>query len=237
MKATKAENIAIARAAGRGAGSLAQERIATLEVARGGENLTAADVRASVEARVKSALDEAMELQIAEPDGWWNIYALGPIQPVAVGGPLPPHQVIKVGETAFVATVMLLNPFNIIAPGTTAADILSGFSLPYEVRYQTGNVTSWTLGQADMNVVHSGPAEHLVPGVNVYVDVLEFKGSTPGLYEMNVSCRLLGATPPFVNAPQFAGFARAVVDFDADMFISPVPGLQFDVPIRFQVYP
>jgi hypothetical protein len=40
-----------------------------------------------------------------------------------------------------------------------------------------------------------------------------------------------------VNAPQFAGYARAVVDFDADLFISPVPGFQFDQPIRFQVYP
>lgn len=56
------------------------------------------------------------------------------------------------------------------------------------------------------------------------------------LYEMNISARILGATAPFANAPQFAGYARAVVDIDPDLFISPAPGLQFDLPIRFQVY-
>jgi hypothetical protein len=54
---------------------------------------------------------------------------------------------------------------------------------------------------------------------------------------MNISARILGATPAYASAPQFAGYARAVVDFDADLFIAPAPGLQFDVPIRFQVYP
>jgi len=173
--------------------------------------------------------------EIAEPEGWWNLYALGPIQPIAVGGPLLPHQVIKVGEPAFIATVMFLNPFLVVQPGLTAGDILSNFALPYEVRYQAGNLTTWSLGQADMNVVHGGV--NLIPGVYTYVDVCAITGTTPGLYEMNVSARLLGATPPFVNAPQFAGYARAVVDFDPDLFISPAPGFQFDQPIRFQIYP
>lgn len=232
---TKPEHQAIAQAASRG-----QARAATLEIASTAQSQTAADIKATVEARVRAALEEAMlreRPEIAEPENWWNVYALGPVQPLAFGSPLPPHQIIKAGETAFVATVMVLNPFQIVAPGLSAADLLSSFSLPYEVRYQTGNVTSWTLGQADMNVVHAGPTEHLVPGTAFYVDVLQFTGSTPGLYEMNVSCRLLGATPPFVNAPQFAGFARAVTDLDADLFLAPTPGMQFDVPIRFQVYP
>ena len=235
---SKAEGMAMARASERGM----PERGAALEVVRSPQNTTADDVKAAVEARVKASLDEAMQqrepvTQATDPEGWWNLYALGPIQPISIGGPLPPHQVIKVGEHAFVATVMFLNPFLILQPGISAADVLSGFALPYEVRYQTGNVTTWTLGQTDMNVVNSGPGYNLVPGQNFYVDVLEFVGTTPGLYEMNVSCRLLGATPPFANSPQFAGFARAVVDFDADLFIAPAPGLQFDVPIRFQVYP
>ncbi len=202
----------------------------------------AADVKAQMEARVKSALDEAMlrraaqpTAEVAEPEGWWNMYAIGPIQAIGIPGPLLPHQVIKVGETAFVATILFLNDFLILAPGTTAADVLSNFALPYEVRYQTGNLTTWTLGPADMNVVNSGPGYNLVPQVNFYVDVLAFVADTPGLYEMNISARILGATPPFVNAPQFAGYARAVVDIDPDLFISPAPGLQFDLPIRFQV--
>ena len=206
-------------------------------------HMTAMDVQVQIEAVVKSALDEARMrraartmAEIAEPDGWWNLYAIGPVQPIGIPGPLLPHQVIKVGETAFVATILFLNDFLILTPGTTAADVLSNFALPYEVRYQTGNLTTWTLGQADMNVVHSGAGFNLVPQVNVYFDVLAFTASVPGLYEMNISARILGATSPFANAPQFAGYARAVLDIDPDLFISPAPGLQFDLPIRFQVY-
>lgn len=198
------------------------------------------DVKMQVEARVKSAIDQAMMMtrpEIAEPEGWWNLYALGPIQVLGVPGPLPPAQVIKVGETAYVATVLFLNPFLTISPGVTPASILSGFALPYEVRYQTGNLTTWTIGPANLNVTHSGAGYNLIPGNIFYVDVIGFIANTPGLYEMNVSSRLLGATPPYVNSPQFAGFARAVVDFDPDLFISPAPGLEIDSPIRFQVYP
>lgn len=197
-------------------------------------------VRAQVEASVKAALDEAMMTpheEAAEPENWWNLYALGPIQFTGVPGPLNPRQIIKVGETGYVATIFFLNPFLVIPPGVTPASILSGFALPYEIRYQTGNLTTWSLGPGNLNVVHSGPGFNLVPGVNVYLDVIGFNANTPGLYEMNVSARLLGATPPYANAPQFAGFARAVMDIDPDLFISGAPGLQFDQPIRFQVYP
>lgn len=207
------------------------------------DRMTDADVKAQIEAVVKSAFDEAKMrhdarpvAEVAEPEGWWNLYAIGPIQLIDIPGPLLPHQVIKVGETAFVATVLFLNDFLILTPGTTAADVLSNFALPYEVRYQTGNLTTWTLGETSMNVVHSGAGFNLVPQVNFYVDILAFEATVPGLYEMNISARILGATQPFANAPQFAGYARAVIDIDPDLFISPAPGLQFDLPIRFQVY-
>ena len=196
------------------------------------------DVRAEVEARVKKALDEALarpRQEVAEPEGWWNLYAMGPIQITSSPGPVLPHQVIKVGETGYVATVMFLNPFHILSPGISAADVLSSFALPYEIQYQTGNLTSWTLGPANLNVLSAG--WNLIPGNYFYVDVLGFTATTPGLYEMNISARILGATPPYTSAPQFAGYARSVVDFDADLFLNPAPGFQFDVPIRFQVYP
>jgi hypothetical protein len=199
---------------------------------------TVDDVRAEIEARVKRALDEALarpRQEIAEPDGWWNLYAMGPIQFTSSPGPVLPHQVIKVGETGFVATVMFLNPFHILSPGISAADVLSSFALPYEIQYQTGNLTTWTLGPANLNAVSAGWT--LVPNQYFYVDVLGFTANTPGLYEMNISARILGATPPYASAPQFAGYARAVVDFDADLFLAPAPGMQYDTPIRFQVYP
>jgi hypothetical protein len=201
---------------------------------------TEAVVKARVEALVKTALDEAMARarpERAEPEDWWNLFAIGPIQAISVPSPLLPHSVIKVGETAFVVTVLFLNPFLVIPPGTTPGDVLSNFALPYEVQYQTGNLTTWSLGQADMNVVHNGASFTLIPGQYAYVDVLGFTANTPGLYEMNISARILGAAPPHINAPQFAGFARAVVDIDSDLFLQPPPGLQFEVPIRFQIYP
>jgi len=202
------------------------------------------DVRAQIEARVKSAYDQAMAQltqEVAEPAGWWNLYAFGPIQSFGSPGPLPPHQVIKVGETAFVGTVIVLNPFLNLAPGLTPLSVLSNFALPYEVRYQTGNLTTWSLGPGSLNVVHSGAT--LIPGQAFYVDVLAFTATVPGLYEMNISARILGAAPPFVNAPQFAGYAREVFDLDAESLFFPflpstgVPGFQFDQPVRFQVYP
>jgi len=122
--------------------------LSTIRVASESElsQMTAADVKVQIEAVVKSALDEAKMRraarpvsEIAEPEGWWNLFAIGPIQTIGIPGPLLPHQVIKVGETAFVATILVLNDFLILAPGTTAADVLSNFALPYEVRYQTGN--------------------------------------------------------------------------------------------------
>lgn len=205
--------------------------------------MTAMDVKAQVEATVKSALDEATMrraarpmAEIAEPEGWWNLFAFGPVQFTGIPAPLLPHQVIKVGETAYVAAILVLNDFLILTPGTTAADVLSNFALPYEVRYQTGNLTQWTLGQADMNVVHSGVGFNLAPQQNLYIDILAFRARKPGLYEMNITARILGATPPFTNAPQFAGYARTVFDFDPELFISPAPGWQFDLPVRFQIY-
>lgn len=210
-----------------------------LATAAAAPGMTVDDVRAEIEAQVRAAIDEAagmVDVEVAEPLDWWDLFAVGPIQPITVNGPLLPHQVIKVGEPAFVATVLFLNPFLILQPGLSASDVLSNFALPYEVRYQTGNLTSWSLGQADMNVTHSGPGFNLVPGQSFYVDVLQFQGSTEGLYEMNVSARILGATPPFVNAPQFAGYATQVVDIDAKLF-GPGPVVNSGQPVRFQIYP
>ena len=114
--------------------------------------------------------------------------------------------------------------------GTNAGDVLSNFALPYEIRYQAGNLTNWTLGQPDMQAVHNG---NLVPGQYFYVDVLAFTGSQPGLYEMNISARLLGAAPPDISAPQFGAFATTVFSLDAPGLFGPAP----PSPMRFQVYP
>jgi hypothetical protein len=198
--------------------------------------ITAEDVKAEVEARVETAFAKARETpELFEPvdpttgQPWLDVAAFGIIQPVGGSAPLLPHQVVKIGEPAFAVAILVLNPFLQVG-GTNAADVLANFSLPFEIRYQTGNLTTWQLGQADMQATHNG---NLVPGLFFYVDVLAFTGSQEGLYEMNISARLLGAAPPFVNAPQFAGYATTVISLDApDLF-----GTQPTGPMRFQVYP
>lgn len=195
--------------------------------------LTEEDVEAQVHAAVESAYERAeaeIGPELAEVMGWWDIAGYGPIQPIAAGGPLLPHAVIKAGEPAYVVALILLNQFQSLPGGTNAGDVLSNFGLPYEVRYQTGNLTTWTLGQSDMQAVHNG---NLVPGQYFYIDVLGFTGNQPGLYEMNISARLLGAAPPNINAPQFGAFASTVYSLDPPGLFGSAP----PYPMRFQVYP
>jgi hypothetical protein len=195
--------------------------------------LTEEDIRAHADAAVTAAYEKAeaeIGAELAEVMGWWDIAGYGPIQAIAPGRPLLPHAVIKVGEQAFVLSLVLLNRFQALPGGTNAGDVLSNFALPYEIRYQAGNLTNWTLGQPDMQAVHTG---NLVPGQYFYVDVLAFTGSQPGLYEMNISARLLGAAPPNISAPQFGAFATTVFSLDAPGLFGPAP----PSPMRFQVYP
>jgi hypothetical protein len=195
--------------------------------------LTEEDVEAQVYAAVEAAYERAeaeIGPELAEVMGWWDIAGYGPIQPIAAGGPLLPHAVIKAGEQAFVLALVLLNRFQNLPGGTNAGDVLSNFALPYEVRYQAGNLTTWTLGQPDMQAIHNG---NLIPGQYFYVDVLAFTGNQPGLYEMNISARLLGAAPPNISAPQFGAFATTVFSLDPPGLFGSAP----PSPMRFQVYP
>ena len=162
---------------------------------------------------------------------WWDIAAFGPIQPIAPGGPLVPHSVIKVGEPAFVFAIILLNPFLPLPGGTNPAQVLSNFALPYEVQYQTGNLTTWTLGQPDMQGIDN---DNLTPGPPfTYFEVIGFTAAQPGLYEMNITARLLGAAPPFVNAPRFGARASTVFSLDPPGLFGAAP----PSPLRFSIYP
>lgn len=195
----------------------------------------AARVKAQVEAQLKAALDEAMSSpppapEVVDPEGWWDIMGYGPIQPGAgpvpfVDSPLLSHQVIRTGEEAYVVAILVLNPFGPLVPSASA--VLSNFALPYQIEYSINNVRTFT---------HSGIVTHdgsLNPGQSFYVDVLDLDTSTAGLFELNISARILGCNGNV--APPFAGFARAIYDIDPDLF-HPAPGLQFDHPIRYQIY-
>lgn len=207
------------------------------------KKVTAEDVKAHYEALLKSSLDKALnapQKEVAELQGWWDIIAFGPIQPI-LNPPFRPSDVIRAGEPAFIVTVLILNPFPILPPGISPCDILSKFALPYEITYQTGNVTTWTKAPAPLTS-EKDPL-YLVPGQCFYIDVLEFtpQDRDEVMYEMNISARIFGCTRHGKNgkdkenyAPPFAGFAREVVEVDSSFF-RPAPFLN-SAPIRFLVY-
>lgn len=212
-----------------------------------GEELTEDDVTVFWEGKVQSALAEAQtrdqdpSIQIAEPQGWWNIWAIGPLQ----GGlSAPPGQIIRVGEPARVVTVIWLNAFY---PTPSACSVISNLGCSCEIRYCTGDLCSWDPAPA----FSTTRKIDLVPNRCFYVDTFQFtpRPNSTGLYEMNIFARLIGCQPG--ARPPFAAYATAVLDIDADIFYppasvtppgipTPFPGVgprwQFDIPIRFMVY-
>jgi hypothetical protein len=209
--------------------------------------ITAEDVKARVEAELRAALEQArtmQRIQVADPLYWWEIYAFV-IQPGAqlvppasfFDSPLLPHKVIRVGQKAYIVSVIILNPFGLPQdPNIVPCDFLSTFSLPYEIDYHTCNATECKKGPANQNARHSG---HLVPGQCFYVDVLEFTAQEEGcIFETNVCARILGCDNGNRQqqlAPPFAGFARTTINLDPELFF-PSPLLEFDNPLRYMVY-
>jgi hypothetical protein len=200
------------------------------------QKVTAEDVKAMYEAKLQAALDEAMArapgAEVAELQGWWDLVTIGPIQVPHINGPYLPSDVIRSGEPAFVVTILLLNPFLVLNNQITACELLSTLALPYEITYQTGNLTKWQPASAPLTSEHDNLS--LVPHQCFYVDVLEFipNDRDEVMYEMNISARIFGCGHNY--APPLAGFAREVVDIDPSFF-TPPPGL-VGAPIRFLVY-
>jgi hypothetical protein len=198
--------------------------------------VTDEEVRAAIEARVQAAYEKAMAQareERAEPFGWWDLYAVGPFQPTArpFGLPVPPapylpHSVIRVGEIAYIVTILYAPTVNV-------------FGLPYEIDYSTGSLDTWRLGPNSLNVTHRG---HLNPHSPFIVDLLRFRAQEHGCFETNICARIYGC--PYKGkentAPPFAGFATRVIDLDGDMFVPGIgrrsPGLRYDGGLRFQVY-
>lgn len=191
------------------------------------------------EAKVEAAVSEAMQRgapEEVEPLGWWNLWVYGPWQPVRPGGPLRSHKVIKVGEPAYIYTVLWLNPWRVLDGGPTVCDLISNLACEFEVKYCTGNKCTWSLGPEGLNVTHK---------VKMHADrcwsydSLRFvaRPNWEGCFETHVCARIIGCAED--AAPSLAGFATQVYDFDADLFV-PIPTRprwEVDTPIQFMIYP
>src|SRR5262245_5193438 len=119
----------------------AKELIAVAESGKTAEEslaLQAEALKARIEAELKAALDvvQAKEKpETMEPEHSWNLLTLDPTLPITGSpGPVFSHRVIKAGEPALIATVLVLNPANILAGPTSPGEVLSNFALPFEVQ-------------------------------------------------------------------------------------------------------
>jgi hypothetical protein len=212
----------------------------TFSQGNGGNNrMTLEEVKQYFEAQVQSAVDEAMTragLEAAEPLNWWNLWSFGPWQPVRPGGPLRPHKIIKLGESAYIFTVLWLNPWLTLDSGPTVCDLVSNLARDFEIRYCTGNKCTWDLGPRELNATHRLPME---PDRCWYVDVLRFVPQTgwEGCYATHICARITGSHEE--SAPPLAGFATQVRDIDWELFapVSVPPRWQIDTPIQFMIYP
>jgi hypothetical protein len=226
-----------------------------------GSSMTVDTVKALVDARVKEAIDEGSRRprqEIAEPQEWWNIWATGPFQVVAPGGPLQPHKVIKIGEKFYIAVVIWFSPLIMTPGGPSVCDLITNLGCRIRIDCCTIDLCRVvSAGQFNCDNV----LIDLVPGQCYYTYVFEYTanpGTESCLYEQNICVRVIGC--PTNAAPQLAGFASAVFDFDPDLFYPTVPppvpvtppvptptpptpapgrppGWRFMEGIRFMIYP
>jgi hypothetical protein len=218
---------------------------------------TVEDAKAAVDARVKAAIDEGSRrsllpeaerprAEIAEPQGWWNVWAFGPFQFTVPGGPLLPNKIVKINETFSVAVVVWFSPIVLTPGGPSICNLITNLGCRIQLNYCTADlcrVTAATQFNRDNILID------LVPGQCFYTDVQTFRaapGTESCVYEMNICARITGCSP--TAAPQLAGFASAVFDFDPDLFYpprapfgTPFPGRpagwRFGEGIRFMIYP
>jgi len=219
------------------------------QFSQGAQGATAEQVKAMVEQKVRAAVEEGsrrVRPELAEAQGVWNLYAYGPIQVPAAGGPLLPSRIIKVGETFQIVTVVWFN--NLPAGGfANPCAMITNLGCHIILDYCTGDLCKWA--QAPAAYRPASVTIPLVPNQCWYVDVQTFTAAagTEGLYEMNIMGHVTGCAPG--AKPPLAGFVTAVRNLDADTFYPPaappgVPqppagqgaGWQYDTPIRFQIY-
>ncbi len=205
-------------------------------IVKSASKVTAEDVKARVEATLQ-AIYERPAPEVAEPVGIWNLFAIGPFAPTGASpwstGALNANQVITVGETFFIVTVLVAGPE------------IASFHLPYKLRYSTGDLDTWA-SQPAYGVLNSGflIAPNIGP-FSVTIDVAEFVAGPTGCFETNICAQIFTCDgKPALN---YAGFVRVVLKLDPESPTNPGTGspLPFvpsesavvtDTGIRFQVY-
>jgi hypothetical protein len=184
-------------------------------------------LKAQVEAQIAAALEQAsLELTQAPPPvpgiRQWEVYAWGPYQ--FPFDPLrDPGRIIFLGEKAYIAVAVWLNP--------RVCDELTAFKAKIELSFWTSNTqTMEPVPEMDYSC-----CIFTERGKCYYVTVWEFEPTEEAcVFETNICARVCNCDNSVV--PGYAGFVRHVFDFDpSKLFGPPPPGWGFDRPIRFMV--
>jgi hypothetical protein len=198
-------------------------------VERGGES-PAEVLKAYVEAQMaaaferKEATPELTEVPYLLPFFDWEIIAFGPWQ--TAGPPqTPPGRIIELGETAYLATVVLMNP-------AMCTNIL-GFQGKIQLSYWTSNTQTMRPVPA-MNYTCCLEIRDCVPAFAPFVvHIWEFVPTEAACtLETNICARVCNCKDHAV--PHYAGFVRWCWDFDPS-WLWPA-GPRFDHPVRYLVY-
>jgi hypothetical protein len=193
-----------------------------LTVSRGEARDPREALKAHVEAQFAAALDKKATLELTEkPLGLpfdWEVYAFGPWQNPGQ----EPGRIIALGQTAYIATVVWMNPLMCASVAGFGADVLLSF---------------WTSNTQTMKPVPAMDHYACIPitagGGCFYVNVWAFQPTEAAcLLETNICARLCNCEQRVV--PGYAGFVRWVQDFDPEALWPAGP--RFDHPIRYLVY-
>jgi hypothetical protein len=196
-------------------------------VDRGKSEDKGAALKAQLEAKMESIFDQRnkMSLELAGPQGYWDLYAIGPYQ--AAG--LEPGRLIELGEEATILVVVYLNPNYPPPPAQDTCTNLTQHNDKVELFFFTSNMQTM---QPVPDLTHQ-VCIPTTPGQCWYYYYWTFTPTQPAcLYETNICARICNCQ----NQPlrQFSAFVRWVEDLDYDHLFGG-GGLRFDRPIRFMV--
>ncbi len=175
-------------------------------------------IEASLQIRSEAIEQEAIEVF----GGTADLLLIGPFQFFGAPGnpPFPPSDVVRVGETAFVAAVQVYLPFPNLAGSAPA------FEAPYELRFRTGSLENWNLAENSLQGTVNG---NLAAGQFIYVDFFTFRPTQADLCEMNAWIQLDTALG---NPSGAGGFARSVIPV-APPVLFPIDPPPSDTGLRF----
>lgn len=198
------------------------------------QDAEAEELEAAILAQLETAYADAINqegIEAVGPTRWWDVMAIGPFsQPFDLGFPKP-NPIVRVGQLVRVVSVLFLNPIMPppAPPLPSPLQILGGALLPYQLNWDTTNVSNCTHEAA-----LSGSLTGTLSAVPFHINVITLRPRAPGLCELNLRAQILNAASG--TMVPFAGYASRVDSINASIFGPDGLTIRFEQPVRFDVY-